>query len=534
MAASAKDLLIRELKDSISEQRQMNNTLRIALDNSNSQVSELTVQIKLLNEQLEYMKRKLFGTSSEKRTPETDGQLNLFEEPEREMPDDLPKAETLVKSHVRKPKATFEEKTKNLPVERVEVPLAEENQVCSVCGTHLEVIGKEVVRKELEYTPATLKVIEYVSVHYGCPQCKMDAEKPNIIHSPVPPSLLGSFASPSMVAWVIYLKYVSGLPLYRQEKDWLQYGFELSRTTMANWVIGCTSKYLKVLYDYCHRQLIEREFAMADETPVQVLKEEGREATSKSYMWLFRSGEDGTPPIILYHYAPTRSGNTAKEFLMGFKGYLMVDGYTGYNKVKDIKRCCCFAHIRRYFFDAIPKGKQRDISHPAVQGVEYCDKLFAYERRFKEKGYSYKQLKNGRLKHEKPVIEAFLVWLNQQTPVRGSKFATAVNYALNRQDLMLTYLEDGRCSLSNNLSEQKMKSFVIGRKGWLFCDTPEGAEASAIAYSFAEMALANKLNVFGYIKYLLEQRPSENMDDSELEKLMPWNEDVIELCKLEK
>ena len=534
MAASAKDLLIRELKDSISEQRQMNNTLRIALDNSNSQVSELTVQIKLLNEQLEYMKRKLFGTSSEKRTPETDGQLNLFEEPEREMPDDLPKAETLVKSHVRKPKATFEEKTKNLPVERVEVPLAEENQVCSVCGTHLEVIGKEVVRKELEYTPATLKVIEYVSVHYGCPQCKMDAEKPNIIHSPVPPSLLGSFASPSMVAWVIYLKYVSGLPLYRQEKDWLQYGFELSRTTMANWVIGCTSKYLKVLYDYCHRQLIEREFAMADETPVQVLKEEGREATSKSYMWLFRSGEDGTPPIILYHYAPTRSGNTAKEFLMGFKGYLMVDGYTGYNKVKDIKRCCCFAHIRRYFFDAIPKGKQRDISHPAVQGVEYCDKLFAYERRFKEKGYSYKQLKNGRLKHEKPVIEAFLVWLNQQTPVRGSKFATAVNYALNRQDLMLTYLEDGRCSLSNNLSEQKVKSFVIGRKGWLFCDTPEGAEASAIAYSFAEMALANKLNVFGYIKYLLEQRPSENMDDSELEKLMPWNEDVIELCKLEK
>ena len=264
-----------------------------------------------------------------------------------------------------------------------------------------------------------------------------------------------------------------------------------------------------------------------------MLKEEGRDATAKSYMWLFRSGEDGTPPIILYHYAPTRSGNTASEFLKGFRGYLMVDGYTGYNKVKDIKRCCCFAHIRRYFFDAIPKGKQRDISNPAVQGVEYCDKLFAYERHFKEKGYSYKQIKNGRLKHEKPVIEAFLAWLEKQTPIRGSKFATAVNYALNRRDLMMTYLEDGRCSLSNNLSEQKMKSFVTGRKGWLFCDTPEGAEASAIAYSFAEMASANHLNVFKYIKYLLEQRPDENMKDSELEKLMPWNEEVIELCKLE-
>lgn len=151
-----------------------------------------------------------------------------------------------------------------------------------------------------------------------------------------------------------------------------------------------------------------------------------------------------------------------------------------YNKVKDIRRYCCFAHIRRHFFDAIPKGKQRDISIPAVQGIEYCDKLFAYERHFKEKGYSYRQIKNGCLKHEKPVIEAFLVWLDKQAPVKGSKFAATVNHALNRRDLMMTYLEDGRCSLSNNLSEQKMKSFVTGRKGWLFCDTPEGAKASAI------------------------------------------------------
>ena len=252
MAADAKDLLIRELKDSVSEQRQMNKTLRAALENSNNQVAELTIQIQLLNEQLEYMKRKLFGRSSEKHAAETDGQLTLFDEPEKEEPAILPAAEIPVKSHVRKPKATFEEKTKNLPVERIEVPLPEEDQFCSVCGTHLEVIGKEVVRKELEYIPATLKVVEYVSIHYGCPQCKQDAEKPNIIHSPVPPSLLGSYASPSTVAWVIYQKYVNGLPLYRQEKDWLQYGFALSRTTMANWVISCAVTYLKVLYDYYH------------------------------------------------------------------------------------------------------------------------------------------------------------------------------------------------------------------------------------------------------------------------------------------
>lgn len=196
MAADAKDLLIRELKDSVSEQRQMNKTLRTALENSNNQVAELTVQIRLLNEQLDYMKRKLFGRFSEKHAAETDGQLTLFDEPEKEEPVILTAAEISVKSHARKPKAAFEEKTKHLPVERIEIPLPEDEQFCPVCGTPLEVIGKEVVRKELEYIPAALKVVEYVSIHYGCPKCKQDAEKPDIIHSPAPPSLLGSYASP--------------------------------------------------------------------------------------------------------------------------------------------------------------------------------------------------------------------------------------------------------------------------------------------------------------------------------------------------
>ena len=141
----------------------------------------------------------------------------------------------------------------------------------------------------------------------------------------------------------VQVKYVNGMPLYRQEKDWLQYGFELSLATMANWVIECTDKYLRVLYEFYHRLLLSRGFAIADESPIQVLKEEGHEATAKSYMWLFRSGEDDTPPIVLYKYASTRSGDVAKEFLKGFNGYLMADGYTGYNKVQDIKRCCCFS-----------------------------------------------------------------------------------------------------------------------------------------------------------------------------------------------
>lgn len=187
--------------------------------------------------------------------------------------------------------------------------------------------------------------MEYVSIHYGCPKCKQDAAKPNIIHSTVPPSLLGSYAFPPTVAWVIYQKYINGLSLYRQEKDRIQYGFALSRTTMANWVIACTITYLKVMYDYCHR-LLQREFAMADEMPVQVLKEEGEKRQPNLICSCSKAVKMGHHPIILYHYAPTRSGNTAKDFLNAFRGYLMVDSYTRYNKVKDIKCCCCFTHIQ--------------------------------------------------------------------------------------------------------------------------------------------------------------------------------------------
>lgn len=532
MATNAKDFQIMELKDTIAEQRQLISTQRAALDTSNVQTAELTAQIKLLNEQLEYMKKKLFGTSSEKS--QLDEQLNLFNEAEQETNPKTtePEEATLVNAHARKPKTKLEEKIKGLPVETIEIPLNDEDLSCIQCDTQLEVIGREVVRHEIEYIPATLKVIKYVSLHYGCPECKQ-TDEPFFAEACVPKGLMKhSLASPSSVAWVMYQKYANGLPLYRQEKDWKQIGMGLSRATMANWVIYCAEHYLHPVYECCHRLLLEREFLMADETRVQVLKEPGRKAETDSFMWVYRSGEDSLPPIILYEYSQTRAGSNAQTFLEGFTGYLMTDAYSGYNKVQDIKRCACFAHIRRYFHDAIPKGKEYDISHPTVQGVEYCNRLFRYEENFKKNKYSYEKTKEMRLKYSKPVLEAFLCWLDQIKPTRNSRLDKAATYARNRKASMLTYLEDGRCSLSNNLSEQKMKSFVIGRKGWLFCDTPAGAKASAIVYSLVEMAKDNNLNVFQYLKYLLEQRPDASMTDDQLRKLLPWNEDVVELCKI--
>ena len=272
---------------------------------------------------------------------------------------------------------------------------------------------------------------------------------------------------------------------------------------------------------------------MMDETPIQVLKEEGRRAQSKSYLWVVRTGEDGLFPIILYNYTPTRAGENAKQFLKGIEPgfYLMADGYQGYNKVEETKRCCCWAHIRRYLLEAIPKGSEKDYTNPAVQGVLYCNKLFEHERSYKEKGLSYKQIYARRLKDQKPVVEGFLVWLNQVKPGTNGKLKKAITYIQNRRDFLMTYLEDGRCSLSNNLSENSIRPVTVGRKNWLFSDTTDGATANSLFLTIIEMAKAYQLNLYEYLKFLLEYRPSKDMTDEELLRLAPWNEDVQVLCK---
>ena len=253
------------------------------------------------------------------------------------------------------------------------------------------------------------------------------------------------------------------------------------------------------MYEYFHRKLLERGFAMADETPLQVLHEPERRAQTKSYMWLFRSGEDGGPPIILYKYSETRAGDNAVDFLHGFKGYLT---------------------------DAIPKGKALDYTQPSVQGMLYINQLFHLEDVIRSKYSSFDAIKKARLEKEKPVVEGFLSWLDQQNPIRGSRMDKAVTYIQNRRSYLTIYLEDGRCSFSNNLSENAIRPFTVGRKNWLFCDTPNGAQASAIVYTMVEMAKANGVNVYHYLTYLLEKLPDDRMSDDELELLAPWNETV--------
>ncbi|SPU10419.1 transposase IS66 [Niallia circulans] len=255
-------------------------------------------------------------------------------------------------------------------------------------------------------------------------------------------------------------------------------GLALSRQTMANWMIYGADRWLTPLYDRMHQLLLKLDIIHADEITLQVLREPGRPATSNSYLWLYRTGMEG-PPIVLYDYQETRTGENPKKFLHGFKEYLQVDGFAGYHKVENVTIVGYLAHARRALSDVLktlPENSMKPVT--ATEGLQFCNQLFSIER-----------------KQSKPVLDAFLSWLKiqEQKVLPKSGIGKAVTYCLNQWDKLVAFLEDGRLEIDNNRSERWIKSVVIGRKAWLFSNTPQGARASAVIYSMVETAIANGL-----------------------------------------
>ncbi|GMA49403.1 transposase [Alicyclobacillus contaminans] len=487
--------------------------------------ADLKRQVELLIEQLRLARHKRFGASSERSD---ENQLRLFNEAELEAEPAAqePTVETITYERRKKQPGQREAMLKDLPVERVEYRLSEAEQVCTCCGGLLHEMSSE-VRKELKIIPAVMKVVEHVQFIYACRHCEKNNTETPVVKATMPwPAFPGSLASPSAVAYIMTKKYVDGMPLYRQEQQFARHGIPLSRQTLANWVVRASTSWLSKIYDYLHGELVKRQYLHADETTLQVLHEAGRAAETKSYMWLYRSGRDG-PPIALYDYQETRSAEHPRRFLAGFKGFLHVDGYAGYNGIPDVRLVGCWSHARRKFDEALKALPTSERSKPvaAREGLEYCNRLFALERKFKDA--TPEERYQNRLVHSRPVLKAFLAWLEEQSArvLPKSMLGQAVVYCLKQWDKLTVFLEDGHLEIDNNRSERSIKPFVIGRKNWLFANTPRGARASAIAYSIVETAKENGLNPFAYLQYLFEQLPNVDTNDkTAMAALMPWSE----------
>lgn len=480
-----------------------------ALKAQASEVARLQQQVQYLLEQMRLSRHRQFGTSSEKT--EYDGeQLHLFhEEDVFAVPEAVEPEILVVEKHCRKKQRELLCKLpEGLPLEVVEHVLPEAEQCCPACSEPLHVMGKETVRRELKLIPAKAVIVEHVRYTYACRNCEKNDTSVPVVKAPMPnPVISGSFATPEALAHIATQKFVMGLPLYRQEQEWKRQGIALSRQTMSNWMLKGAEDWLEPMYEQLKQRLCQREVLHADETTLQVLREPGKTAQSKSYMWLYRTSGDAAHPIVLYEYQPDRKKERPKNFLERFRGYLHTDGYAAYHSLPaGITVVGCWAHARRKFDEALKVLAQKDrADSAALVGKAYCDRLFELEKQLAELPAEKRWEKRQEL--ATPVLDAFLSWLHSLNTGK-SALGKAVQYTLDQWKYLERYLLDGRLEISNNRAERSIKPFVIGRKNFLFSNTPKGAKSSAIWYSMVETAKENGLNSYEYLVVLLRELPN--------------------------
>lgn len=499
-------------------------------------ITELENQNRLLLEKVDYLTHKLYGRSCEQTSSlGIEGQMSIFDEAEAIADPKAvePDLKDVTSYRRRKFKRQREELLKDIPHEKKLCTLAEEDRFCEICSTPLRSVGEEFVRTEIEFIPAKVRVIDYYRETFECRTCRK-AGGSYIEKSPMPyPVIQHSYASPSSVAWVIHQKYELAVPLYRQEAEWKNLGVRLSRATMANWIVNSHRDWFSAVVGLLKQKLLLQNYLHIDETPLQVLKEPGRKNTTDSYMWVYSSIKKATHPIRFFEYQPGRGGKYPQAFLSSYQGFIHTDAYKGYEKVPDVTRCFCWSHLRRYFVDALPKGvSEKDTTIPA-QAIAYINKLFELEKKLEVLSATVR--KEQRLIQEKPVLEAFWAWAETASAgiLPKSKLGTAFTYAFNQKEGLMNYLLDGNCAISNNLAENSIRPFTIGRKNWLFAGSPRGAIASAGIYSLIETAKANGINPNKYIQFLLSDIPGSAFIEfpEYLEDYMPWNPFIQETCR---
>lgn len=505
------------LPDDPEQLKQMLLELQQAMVEKDKELAKKDEIIHGLLERYEIAKRKQFGKSSEQNP----GAGETFNEVEETL-DEADK--TLLAEVDNKQATTVKNKPKRkclpkeLPRKVVTIDLPITEQVCDCCHNRLHKIGESRSEK-LEFVPAHIKVIETVRPKYACKQCEKTGTANHIKVAPMPLTPIPKgIATASLLSQLITAKYQYGLPLYRQESMFNDYGISLSRQTMSDWLIRC-SELLMPLYDLLKAKLLEQAVMHADETPLKVIQEE----KATSYMWVYCCGEDKlnnnqVRNIVLFDYQNSRAAQCPITFLDGYSNYLQVDGYIAYEKTAAIL-AGCMAHARRKFFDAkTAQGKSKTGKADVV--LSLIGKLYGIEANIKTKSSDEKY--QARQEKSQSIIDKINNWVrdNKEKIPPKTKLGEAITYWHNQAYKLETYLKDGRINIDNNRAERAVKPFVIGRKNWLFSNTSRGANASAILYSFVETAKANGLLVDSYLQNCLNELAQKPQS---IEHLLPWN-----------
>ena len=529
-------------KEELQMLRELVKKQKLQLSEKDEVIRRQQIQIENMTQALLHARKKMFGRSSEVSTGYE--QLCLFEE-NTELAKALLKEQEaiVVKEHKKTPRkpGVRKEMLADLPKE-IEEYIINPEEKCSVCGGELKVIGKEIVRTEVEFQPATLIVKQIVRQIAKCTVCGSDGnDRPaHMQKASVPAKVLPhSIATHSLVAQIMYQKFEMGAPFARLEKDFYRMGLDISRANMAYWTIRCSDEWLMPVYNRIHQILIQKcEILHMDETRIQVNKESGKKASSDSFMWVLQSGACEDIKATFFHYSRTRSQKVALELIDGFKGYLTTDAYAAYSNMhlEDVKNNFCWSHLRRYYIDSIPldsSGKEIPGSKGA-EGREYINLLFNLESEMSDLPYNERKVK--RQEASRALLDAFWSWVENtiSIPTTNEKLTKALNYSLNHKKEFEMFLEDGRLEISNNLCESHIRPFATARRAWLFADTPNGARANAVLYTLVETAKANDLNVYAYLDYLLAEMPNADFYNHPeiIDDMLPWSDKLPESCRI--
>ena len=480
-----------------------------------AQADHYEAEIERLREQLKLLLAKRFGPSSEKIPAD---QLRLFNEAEAETPpeDEAPLETVAIPAHERKRRGR-KPLPDYLPRVRIEHDLPEAEKTCP-CGCGLTRIGEE-TSEQLDIIPAQVRVLQHVRFKYACKGCEE-----TIKSAPVPPHPIPkSNASPGLLAHIAVAKYQDALPLARQERILQRAGVDIPRATLAGWMIKL-GILLEPVIGQLRSRLLDYDIVQMDETRIQVLKEVGRAATSDSFIWVQRGGPPDRP-IVLFHYDPSRGQAAAKVLLEGFAGFLQTDGFEVYAAVgagTDIRLIGCFAHARRKFDEALKARGKKGKSGKAQMGLAFIQRLYAVERQLQD--VDPEQRARERHRQAEPILDKLHTWLEKSLPEVPPSTLTgkALGYLHNQWPKLIGYLDDGRLAIDNNACERGIRPFVIGRRNWLFADTPAGASASANLYSLIETAKANGHEPYRYLRHLFAELPKASSPE-EIAALLPFN-----------
>ena len=510
------------------------------IKSKDKEINDLKNQVAYLQGQILNKNRKIFGKSSEQVDS---NQISIFDEAEKNSNPKIeePTIEEIVYKRAKPSKnAGKKDNLANLERVVIEHKLSPEEAICSECNSELEVIGKK-TKEVLKYIPAKLYIEEHVTYSYACKACEVASGEANIKTTNGYEGILyKSMASNELVAHVLNMKYHHAMPLYRLETYFKMLGANLSRQTLSNWVIGAADAMTPII-KLMKEELLKSPYVQADETTLQVIEDNGKESKSKKYMWLYKTGGIERP-IIIYDYQKTRSSSCPRDFLRDFSGYLQTDGYAGYNRVEDIERLYCLAHIRRKFHEIIIDLDEEALKKSrAIIGFNLCEKIYKVEKEIKEQYGDdenfYKKRYEIRLEKTAPLLNEFEEYVNREIKdaLPKSALGKALEYTKKLLPDMKTVLKDGMLDIDNNASERAIKPFVIGRKNWLFSTSSKGANASAMIYSIIETAKANNLIVEKYLTYLFDILSKVDVNSKEqLYKVMPWSADLPEDVKISK